>query len=88
MALNLLATDEYYQEEDDPEAAGGDWICPVDFDWGKQVASWRLLCRHRSGGESQAAHPRPIIDHQRENVYSTSDFTGTRSIERVRLDLA
>lgn len=82
---NVLVSDGYYEEEDDPKRMGGNFISRLDVDWDKDEVLWTPLCQNLSSWSSQDAHPHPIIDHHSRFVYFNSDFEGKRAIYRVPL---
>ncbi len=82
---NILVSDGYYEEEGDKDTMGGDWICRLDVEWGKNKINWYPLCRSSSSWSSQDAHPHPIVDHSLVYVYFTSDMDGKRAVYRTPL---
>ena len=82
---NVLVSDGYYEDEGDSDTWGGDWICRVDVNWDEGSIKWEPLCRNSSSWGSQDAHPHPIIDHNSNYVYFTSDMEGRRAIYRIAL---
>lgn len=82
----VLVSDGYYEEADDRDTWGGQWISRVEADWQHATSRWKPLCRSESSWTSQDVHPHPIIAHRNQWVYFTSDRDGKRAVWRVALD--
>ncbi|MEK7413957.1 MAG: oligogalacturonate lyase family protein [Planctomycetota bacterium] len=85
---NLLVSDGYYQQADDPigdavSSTCGVWISLQRVDWQAKTIAWTPLCRHGSSWKSQDAHPHPIFDHTGQHVLFTSDVSGRRAVYRI-----
>jgi len=84
MSRGLLVSDGYYEETDDSDLLGGDWISLVKADWLASKTEWYPLCRHHSSWTSQDAHPHPVFDPSMKFIYYNSDVSGQRAIYRIK----